>query len=239
MLTSNRDYFNWDEDALQPEEAYNAGISLVQSFKMPGGKSSIAVDYFYTHFINQTIVDLDEDIHRISVYNLNGPHNGYNNISRAHSAQIEVTLKPFQRFELILAYRYNDSKYMVNGVLRDKVLMSPHKGLFNVNYSTRYDKWKFNVTLQVNGPQRLPDMSNNPAADLPEYSPTYCILNAQVTKKFRHWEIYVGGENLLNYKQQNPIISADDPFGENFDASVVYAPITGIMGYVGVRYVLK
>lgn len=237
LLTSNRDYLILD--ARQPEEAYNAGISMVQSFSMPGGKSSVAVDYFYTHFINQTIVDLDEDVHRISVYNLNGNHNGFNNISRAHSAQIEVTLKPFQRFELILAYRYNDSKYMVNGVLRDKVLMSPHKGLFNVNYSTKFDKWKFNVTLQVNGPQRLPDMSNNPAANLPEYSPTYCILNAQVTKKFRHWEVYVGGENLLNYKQQNPIISAENPFGENFDATVVYAPITGIMGYVGVRYVLK
>ena len=128
---------------------------------------------------------------------------------------------------------------MTHGVMREKVLMSPHKGIVNVNYSTRYDRWKFNVNQQVYGPQRLPDMEANPAADLPEKSPTYCLLNAQITKKFRRWELYVGGENLTNYKQKNPIIASDDPFGQNFDATIVYAPITGIMGYVGFRYVLK
>lgn len=237
LLTSNRQYVQTEKQ--QAEEAYNAGLSFVQSFNMPGGKASVAVDYFYTHFVNQTIVDLDQDAHTIYVYNLNGNFNGYHNRSRSHSAQIEITLKPFQRFELLLAYRYNDVRYMSHNQMREKVLMSPHKGLFNINYSTKYDKWKFNATLQVNGPQRLPDMVGNTAANLPEYAPTYCILNAQVTKKFRHWEIYVGGENLLNYKQKNPIIDAANPFGENFDATVVYAPITGIMGYVGVRYVLK
>ena len=117
--------------------------------------------------------------------------------------------------------------------------MSPHKALVNLNYSTRYDKWKFNLTLQVNGPQRLPDMSGNTASTLPEYSPTYCILNGQITKKFRKWEIYAGAENMLNYKQKNPIVDAENPFGENFDTTVIYAPITGIMGYLGIRVVLK
>jgi hypothetical protein len=70
-------------------------------------------------------------------------------------------------------------------------------------------------------------------------SPGWVMMNAQVTKKFRLWEIYLGGENLLNYKQKNPIISADQPFGEYFDASVIYMPITGIMGYIGVRVALK
>ena len=82
-------------------------------------------------------------------------------------------------------------------------------------------------------------MSLNPEAHLPEKSPAYCLLNAQITKKFRRWEIYAGGENLTNYKQKNPIIASDDPFGENFDATVIYAPISGIMGYLGVRFTLK
>lgn len=240
LLTSNRTYHIFEDETQKPEEAYNAGFSLVQSFNMPGGKASVAVDYFYTHFINQTIVDLDKDVHGVYVYNLNGETNGTGNVSRSHSAQIEVTLKPFTRFELLLAYRYNDVRYMTNGVIREKVLMSPHKGLVNVNYSTRYDRWKFNVTLQVNGPQRLPNTSSNPEPyQLPEYSKTYCILNAQITKKFRRWEIYAGAENMLNYKQENPILSADNPFGEYFDATMIYAPITGIMGYLGVRFMLK
>lgn len=239
LLTSNRKYLYYNFDLPRPEEAYNAGISLVQSFNMPGGKAAFAVDYFYTHFINQVIVDMDMDAHQIVIYNLNGAVNGEGNRSRSHSVQAELTLLPFKRFEILLAYRYNDVRYMTHGVMRQKVLMSPHKALVNLNYSTRYDKWKFNVNLQINGPQRLPDMSGNAAADLPEYSPTYCMLNAQITKKFRRWEIYAGGENLLNYKQKNPIIDAENPFGENFDATVIYAPITGIMGYLGVRFVLK
>ena len=239
LLTSNRYYLYYNFDLPRPEEAYNAGISLVQSFNMPGGKASFAVDYFYTHFINQVIVDMDMDAHQIVIYNLNGAVNGEGNRSRSHSVQAELTLLPFKRFEILLAYRYNDVRYMTHGVMRQKVLMSPHKALVNLNYSTRYDKWKFNVNLQINGPQRLPDMSGNAAADLPDYSPTYCMLNAQITKKFRRWEIYAGGENLLNYKQKNPIIDAENPFGENFDATVIYAPITGIMGYLGVRFVLK
>ena len=239
LLTSNRHYTTFDSEILRPEEAYNAGISLVQSFNMPGGKASFAVDYFYTHFVNQAIVDMDMDAHSIMVYNLNGPFNGNGNRSRSHSVQAELTLLPFQRFEIMLAYRYNDVRYTTQGTLRPKALMSPHKGLVNLNYSTRYDRWKFNINLQVNGPQRLPDMSANEAANLPEYSPTFCLLNAQITKKFRRWEIYAGGENLLNYKQKNPIIDAENPFGENFDATIIYAPITGIMGYLGVRFVLK
>lgn len=238
LLTSNRIYR--EQEQLKAEEAYNAGISFVQSFNLPGGKSSISVDYFYTHFMNQAIVDLDQDVHSITIYNLNGAFNGYGNVSRSHSAQVELILKPFTRFELTLAYRYNDVRYMSNGIQREKVLTSPHKGLVNVNYSTRYDKWKFNVTLQVNGPQRLPDTHLNPTEyQRPEYSNPYCILNAQITKKFRRWEIYLGGENLLNYKQKDPIVSADNPFGEYFDATMIYAPITGIMGYLGVRYMLK
>ena len=223
----------------KPEEAWNVGASMVYQFNMPGGKASVAVDYFYTHFMQQMIADLDQNVHEVHYYALNGDYNGYGNRSRSHSAQIELTLKPFQRFEMLLAYRYNDVRYMRQGVMRQKDLMSPHKALVNLNYSTRYDKWKFNVTLQVNGPQHLPDMSENPASSLPEYAPTYCILNAQVTKKFRRWEIYVGGENLLNYKQKNPIVDAQNPFSDNFDATVVYAPITGIMGYLGVRVILK
>ena len=239
LLTSNRNFVLYAVESKRAEEAYNAGISLVQTFHMPGGIASVSVDYFYTHFIQQTLIDLDRDAHHVYVYNLNGAGNGTGNRSRSHSVQAEITLWPVPRFEILLAYRFNDVRYQSQGQWREKALMSPHKALVNLNYSTRYDKWKFNLCLQVNGPQRLPDMSGNAASTLPEHAPAYCILNGQITKKFRKWEIYAGAENMLNYKQKNPIVDAANPFGENFDATVVYAPITGIMGYVGVRVVLK
>ena len=223
-----------------PEEAWNAGASAVWQFNMPGGKASLAVDYFYTYFVQQMIVDLDQDVHAVHYYALNGDYNGYGNRSRSHSAQIELTLKPIQRFEILLAYRYNDVRYMRQGVMRQKDMMSPHKALVNLNYSTPYDKWKFNLNCQVFGPMPLPNTQANPEPYCrPDVSKPYCILNAQITKKFRKWEIYAGGENLLNVKQKDPIVQAENPFGEYFDATMVYMPITGIMGYLGVRVILK
>jgi len=242
LLVSNREFLVVDH--LLPEEAWNTGISLVQHFDMPGGKSSFSIDYYYTHFINQTIIDLDINPHQVVIYNLNGESNGTGNKSYSHSAQAEFILIPFKRFEITLAYRFNDVRLTTAGKLQQKPLISPHKALLNLNYALRYDKWKFNLTFQYNSPMRMPDMSSNPEEYRPAVnkngkSPDWVMMNAQVTKKFRLWELYIGGENMLNKRQENPIISADNPFGEYFDASVIYMPITGIMGYVGVRVSLK
>ncbi|MBO7628382.1 MAG: TonB-dependent receptor [Bacteroidales bacterium] len=222
------------------QEAWNIGARAVWQFNMPGGKATLAVDYFYTHFVQQMIVDLDQDVHAVHYYALNGFVNGHGNRSRSHSAQFELTLKPLQRFEILLAYRYNDVRYMRNGVMRQKDMMSPHKALVNLNYSTPYDKWKFNINCQIYGPMPLPNTQSNPEPyRRPDVSKPYCLLAAQITKKFRKWEIYAGAENLLNVKQKDPIVQAENPFGEYFDATMVYKPITGIMGYVGVRVILK
>ena len=241
LLVSNRQFVMPETSVA--EEAWNTGISLVQSFKMPGGKSTFSVDYYYTHFINQTIIDLDRNPHEVWIYNLNGDFNGKKNRSYSHSAQVEFTLLPFTRFEIILAYRFNDVRLTTARKMQQKTLMSPHKALLNLNYSLPYDKWKFNLTFQYNSPVRLPDMKENPEEYRPVVSKSskygWVMMNAQVTKKFRLWELYVGGENMLDFKQKHPIISSDKPFGEYFDASVIYMPITGIMGYVGVRVMLK
>lgn len=237
MLSSRTLHFDGHSS---PEEAWNAGASAVWQFNMPGGKASLAVDYFYTYFVQQMIVDLDQDVHAVHYYALNGEYNGYHNRSRSHSAQVELTLKPLQRFEILLAYRYNDVRYMRQGVMRKKDMMSPHKALVNLNYSTPYDKWKFNLNSQIYGPMPLPNTQSNPEPyRRPEVSKPYCLLAAQITKKFRKWEIYAGAENLLNVKQKDPIVQAENPFGEYFDATMVYKPVTGIMGYVGVRVILK
>lgn len=241
LLVSNRT-FDFKEQ-LKPEEAYNVGASFVRTFKMKGGKSTFTMDYYYTHFVNQTIVDLDQNSHHVYIYNLNGDYNGIDNLSFSHAFQTELIMLPFNRFEVTLAYRYNNVKMTTNNVLQQKALMSPHKALLNLNYALPYNKWKFNVTLQYNGKMRLPELDYT-MAELPQYridavSPAYFIMNAQITKKIRKWEFYVGAENMLNYKQENPILGAHNPFGSHFDASMIYAPITGIMGYAGLRLTLK
>lgn len=236
-LVSSREIFIDDSPVI--EEAYNYGASAVWQFNMPGGKSSLAIDYFYTHFVQQMVVDLDNP-RELHYYALNGDINGTGNHSRSHSAQVELTLKPFTRFEILLAYRYNDVRHAKRGVMTQKEMMSPHKALVNLNYSTPYDKWKFNVNCQVYGPMPLPCTQSNPEEyRRPDKSKPYCLINAQITKKFRRWEIYFGAENILNVKQKDAIVASDKPFSEHFDATMVYAPITGIMGYAGFRFILK
>ena len=104
--------------------------------------------------------------------------------------------------------------------------------------------WQFDFTTQFNGDSRVPDLSGNTTAVAHgqniERSPSYVIMNAQIMKKLgEHWEVYVGGENLTNYKQDYPIISANNPTNEDFDASMVWGPLSGIRGYLGVRFQVK
>ena len=231
LMTSSRRFVITED--LKAEEAWNAGISFTQTFKIKNKECSFIVDYFYTDFVNQIIVDIDRDIRNVYFYNLDGK-------SYSHSAQAELIIYPIQSLELTLAYRYNNVKETIDGKLRDKPLASQHKGIVNVSYATKFEKWKFNVTAQIYGTQRLPDTHMNPEIyQLPKTSPAFVTFNAQVTKKFKHVEIYVGVENFTNYKQHNPIIAAENPFGEYFDASMIWGPISGAMGYAGLRLTLK
>lgn len=231
LMTSSRQFAVTEK--LKAEEAWNAGISFTQTFKINNKECSFIVDYFYTDFVNQVIVDIDRDIRNVYFYNLNGK-------SYSHSAQAELIIYPIRQLELTLAYRYNRVKETIDGILRDKPLASRHKGVVNVSYATAHEKWKFNVTAQIHGSQRLPDTHMNPEIyRLPQETPTFATFNAQITKRFKYIEIYVGVENFTNYKQHHPIVAAENPFGEYFDASMIWAPISGAMGYAGFRLTLK
>ncbi len=231
LMTSSRSFVV--TESLKAEEAWNAGASFTQTFKINNKECSFIVDYFYTDFVNQIIVDVDRDIQNVYFYNLRGR-------SYSHSAQAELIFYPVKNLEVTAAYRYNNVKETIDGELRDKPLTSQHKAILNVSYATKFEKWKFNITAQLHGPQRLPDTYSNPEIyQRPTQSPTFMTFNAQITKKFKYIEIYLGVENFTNYKQPNPIIEADNPFGEYFDASMIWGPITGAMGYAGLRLTLK
>ena len=126
-----------------------------------------------------------------------------------------------------------------NEQLQYKALLNRYKGLITLSYATNLNKWQFDFTTQFNGPSRIPSTASNPQ----EYqrgtsAPAYTIINAQVTKNFKMWNIYLGGENLTNYKQNDPIIAADDPFGKYFDSSMIWGPVSGMNIYLGLRFTL-
>ena len=221
------------EEEFRMEEAVNTGASLTQTFRIRGNESTFAIDYYFTRFLNQIIADADRSPYAVYFHNLKGE-------SYSHAIQSSLTLVPVTRLELLLAYRYNHVMETTNGLLQEKAMSSPHKALLNIHYATRYERWKFDFTTQWNGRSRLPDASQLPEAlRHPDEAPSFFVINAQLSRQFKHWEWSLGAENIGNYTQEQAIIDAENPFGPYFDASIVYAPLTGRMFYAGCRYILK
>ena len=219
--------------AIDIEAAWNFGLSYNRYFNISDRELILGFDLFYTNFRNQVVVNRDSDPFNVYINNLDGR-------SYSTSFQAEVRYEIIKDFDVLLAFRYNDVKTTIGGQLQEKEMVNRYKGLLSLTYATNLKKWQFDLNFQLNGDTRLYNTSFNPSEyRRPERSPTYLIMNAQVAKFFKRWEIYFGGENLTNYKQDNPIISPEDPFGEYFDATIVWAPIMGIKAYAGIRVTIK
>ena len=217
---------------LKPEIAWNYGASLQQEFKLFGRKSSIIADFFRTDFQNQVIVDLDRSPQQLTFYNLDGK-------SFANSFQTQWDFTPFKNFDVRLAYKYYDVQADYIDGRREVPFMAKNRGFVNLAYSTNKNEkggfWSFDTTLNWVGKQRLPNTSTNPEEyQLPTYSESYSVLNAQISRNFnKKIRAYFGGENLTSYYQKNAIVDFKNPFGNYFDGGMVYAPIMKANFYVG------
>jgi outer membrane receptor for ferrienterochelin and colicin len=216
------------------EKAWNYGISAIKDFKLWGDRpASVSVDFYRTDFQNQMVVDQEHDLSNVYFYNLNGK-------SYSNSFQLDFRMEPLKRFEVYLAYRLNDVHQTIDGTLERKPLVNSYRALANISYATKFDKWKFDFTAQLNGKSKLPDMSGYPSRyQMGEYSPVYPLLFAQITKKYRAVDVYLGVENILDYTQMRPIVGADNPFGPYFDSSFIWGPIMGRKIYGGLRWTIS
>lgn len=210
------------------EEAWNYGASASTYLPLFGKTLNVNAEFYYTDFLKQVVVDMDTNPHEVAFVNLDG---------RSYSKvfQIEASYPFFTGFTLTAAYRMTDAKTTYNGVLREKPLTSKYKGLLTASYQTALGLWQFDATLQLNGGGRMP---NNMVDDVPAWEARYGgfeQVSAQVTRFFRNCSIYIGGENLTNFKQKNPIIDAANPWGENFDSTMIWGPVHGVKGYIGIR----
>ena len=218
---------------LDPEVAWNKGISVDQKFKLFKRDGSASVDYFRNDFDKQVVVDL-EDARQVKFYNLTGR-------SFSNSFQAEMNFEPVRKLEVRLAYRFFDVRTTYSNELLQKPFTAKHRAFVNLGYEI--SGWKFDYTFNYNGTKRIPNTSANPAQyQLNTSSPSYVLMNAQVSKslgKKHPFELYLGGENLSDYFQKGPIIAADQPFSTYFDAALVWGPVTGRLFYTGLRYKIK
>lgn len=223
---------------LDPEIAWNYGLSFSQSFFILGKSADVNVDFYRTDFVQQAVVDLYQNPQQVLIYNLSGA-------SYANSFQLDFNLELKKHLELRTAYKYYDiqTDYLTGRQARP--LQAKHRFFVNLAYATHIvekgRQWKFDATLNWLGPQKLPYTGSNPIADqLPVQVNGFSVINAQITKTFSSvFEVYVGGENLTNYKQERAVLGAPNPFGSSFDASMIYAPVFGQMYYAGLRFKIK
>ncbi len=236
MLATGREIIIAD-DLDRMERGTSFGGSLTQSFEFLGDeKAMISFDVFHTTFENQVIADQEWDDSQVYLYNIK-------NGSWATAYQVDFNWSPVERMDILMTFRYNDTKinlanadHPANFNEVDKPLVDKFKGLVNIQYATKFRKWVFDFTAQVNGQQRLP--STVVSTTESDYTPIYPMLFAQVTKNFRKLSLYLGCENLLNFTQDTPVINPQSPFSEDFNASVVWGPLMGRKIYFGLRFTL-
>ncbi|BAO76322.1 TonB-dependent outer membrane receptor [Winogradskyella sp. PG-2] len=222
---------------LDPEIAWNYGVSYLQGFNLFERKADVTFDFYRTEFQNQVIVDWENPF-EVNFYNLDGE-------SYANSFQLEFNYNLFDGFDIRTAYKYYNIKTDYNSGQLEKPLIPKNRVFANASYETSIkeneSQWKFDATYNWLDSQRFPNTDlSSVQLRLPEYSPTVGTLNLQITKVFSSkFEVYLGGENVTNVRQPSPIVSADNPFGSNFDTNFVYGPIFGNMYYAGLRYRVK
>ena len=240
QLASNRQWVieadgNLPGFGLLPESAWNFGVNLLHRFKLNYREATLSLDAYRTEFENQIITDL-ENAREVRFYNLDGR-------SYSTSFQSELAWTPVRRVDLRLAYRWLEVKTDYKVGRLDAPLVSTHRVFLNLAYDSKTNEQgahnRYDLTVQFIGDQRLPATSLNEAAfQLPERSENYFLLGAQLTRAFnKSFELYIGGENLLNIQQPMAIISAENPDSQFFDASLVWAPVFGAMAYGGVRWI--
>ena len=234
-------------DEIKQERAANAGVSTTFYIPIGSRQLQLSAEYYYTHFINSLIVDMDRDKHAVHIYNQSDIDGAK---SFAHCAQVEATMEVLRGWTWTAAFRWTDIRQTTYNTasgayeLRAKALTNRFKGVITTSYQTPLKKWQFDVTAQFNGISRMPDGFTAYGDLLGGYGTAkpmtwYPQLMAQVTKYFRSCSLYLGAENMTNFRQDKPIIGSDKPFGPDFDASMVCGPTAGWKVYLGFRYDLE
>ena len=208
------------------EDAWTWGGSA--TFYLPFGadpdNAYLSFDYFHTAFGQQLIVDYELYLNCIDFYASAGAP------SYTDTFQADLFLEPFRRFTVNLTARYTDARVTLPGRgLVERPMTSRFKGVLNLQYKTNLSRWIFDFTAALNGSCRAYDFMDMPGGR----TPVYPMLYAQVTRRFKGVDVYIGAENLTGFRQNSVILGA--PGTADFDASAVWGPLMGFRADAGLR----
>ncbi len=215
------------------EKALTVGGSLTQTFSLAGEKNAtLSFDYFRTQFYNAVVADQEYNAQELVFYNTDGN-------SHTDTYQVDFTWTPVERFDIFATFRYTDSQMTVHrpdGTVAhvQRPLVSEYKTLLNLQYATKFRRWTFDVTAQLNGSARIPTQDGDLAHST--QSPRYPMFFAQVTRKVGKFDLYLGCENIADYRQMMPILNAENPYSSKFNSMNVWGPLMGRKFYFGLRF---
>jgi hypothetical protein len=228
VLASSREVLV--EGPLGMEQAWNFGASFLHKFKFMDRKWAFGIDAYRTQFADQVVTDLDRHPQQIVFYMLDGA-------SFANSALADIQVELSRVWQLKASYRFYDVRTTYDGILRERPFTPSHRGLVDLAYADRKERWRFDISMNIFGSGRIPSTEQNPQEyQLNDRSPSYATMHAQLTHIVGAWEFYIGGENLTSALQKRQIISPEDPFGPYFDASMIWGPTNRAMAYGGLRF---
>lgn len=216
-------------NSIQPEKAWNYGMSFTTSFELLSKVFTFDAEFYRTDFLNQVVVDLDRSESLVVIDNLNGT-------SYSNSGLFQLNFAPISSIDVNLSYRLIDSKATTGGKLQERPLISPQRVLVTASWSSPEKEWQIDGTAIWNSGGRIPSTINNPdSLRFPDHFDSFFRMNAQITKRFEIFDIYLGVENITNFIQKVAIISPKDPHNEFFDASLVWGPLDSRLVYIGAR----
>jgi len=214
--------------SLQAESAWNGGIALTQNFFAFNRDASLSLDLFHTRFESQLVADFENKDY-LEFSNLNGE-------SFSTALQAELSFSPWKRFDIKTSAKYYDVRVTYSRELLRKPMVPLYRALLNLSYKTKNKRWQWDATGQLVGQSRLASTQGNLSSNIrPETSELYYLLNSQIRRDVDRLELYAGVENILNFKQKDAIIDPDNPFGTEFDASMVWGPVNGRVIYFGIN----
>lgn len=221
------------DEEIQPEVSWNFGGSYFFEFEVFDREATLNADFYHTLFENQLVADRDESTEYIVMRNLVGQ-------SFSNAFQVDVKMELLPRFEVKAAYKFLDVRTTMGGRLEERLMVPRQRGFINLAYESRNTRWDYDATFSVFGTRRLAQVETpGGGVSTENRAPIVPMLSGQITHRFRKFEVYAGGENLLDYRLTNPIIDVENPFEKTFDATRVYAPIFGVNVYAGIRIAIE
>lgn len=222
------------ESILEDSWTYGGNATLYLPLGADKENCYVSFDFFRTDFSRQLYADYENDRSSILFRRLGRGESWSDNY------QFDFTIEPVSRLTVNLTARYTDSRIVNSaGALVERPMTGSFKAVLNLQYKTNLSRWIFDFTASLNGSARVYNFMEDDYKN--SRTPVYPMLYAQITRRFKGLDVYVGAENLTNYTQKNPVIGPRRPDGRIdatsalFDASAIWGPLMGLRLDAGIR----